>query len=109
MSVKSSSLLILLLATMLATADALQCYVCGDAQCSTTSRMTCPLLMDSCLKTVHKTGAVLKSCGLKAACDVPVPDPKTYCCEGDLCNSAGPVGKNLLLLLVPLASIFVLS
>ncbi|XP_063043302.1 CD59B glycoprotein-like [Engraulis encrasicolus] len=108
MTVKMSSLItMLLLASMLATADALQCYGCANEQCST---MTCPPGTDSCLKAVQSsTGNVMKSCGLKAACNVEGAGIKTYCCEGDLCNGAGTVGKNLLLLLVPLASIFVLS
>ncbi|XP_063063161.1 CD59 glycoprotein-like [Engraulis encrasicolus] len=108
MSVKMAPLLILLLASMLATADALQCYSCTP--CPTPEVTNCSAAYDSCLKTVHEpTGIVAKSCGLKAACAVDIPDMKSYCCEGDLCNGAEAIGKNLLLLLVPLASIFVLS
>ncbi|XP_063049866.1 ly-6/neurotoxin-like protein 1 [Engraulis encrasicolus] len=109
MSVKMSSLIMmLLLATMLATADALQCHVCNRKDCFP-SPITCPPGTDSCIKAVHVTGAVLKACVPKTFCDEEEPNMKRYCCDTDLCNGAGTVGKNLLLLLVPLASIFVLS
>ncbi|XP_063043298.1 CD59 glycoprotein-like [Engraulis encrasicolus] len=107
-----SSLVMLLLA-MLATTDALQCHSCLG--CPTDKNMTnCSAPFDSCLKAeVLREGIVIvgKVCGMKTHCDVEpaVPDAKLYCCSEDMCNGAGPVGKNMLLLLVPLASIFVLS
>ncbi|KAL2080483.1 hypothetical protein ACEWY4_024276 [Coilia grayii] len=108
MSVKIS--VMLLLASMLATADALQCYACADLLCSTTSATTCPAPADHCVKAVHDmTSIVLKSCGVANMCNSKEPGLTTYCCKGNLCNSVGAVGKNLLLLLVPMASIFVLS
>ncbi|XP_063042524.1 lymphocyte antigen 6D-like [Engraulis encrasicolus] len=110
MSLKSA-VTILVLASMLSTADFLRCYTCAGSYCTDTPT-ECPSGVDVCLKTATAIeGVYTKSCGHKSQCDVEIPliKVKTYCCYTDLCNGAGTVGKNLLLLLVPLASIFVLS
>ncbi|XP_063043299.1 CD59 glycoprotein-like [Engraulis encrasicolus] len=100
------SLIVLLLATMMATADSLRCYLGANGQYDKT---TCVAPYDTCIKAVREGKSVVKSCTVKSVCDVELPGTKHYCCDTDLCNGAGTVGKNLLLLLVPLASIFVLS
>ncbi|XP_063043300.1 lymphocyte antigen 6C1-like [Engraulis encrasicolus] len=100
MSVKSSSLAMLVLASMLVTADALQCYVCSDKECSASSPKTCSAKEDRCVTRVLESGAVLKSCGTKAFCDVKIPGSKTQCCVEDLCNDTRRAGK--------MASVFVL-
>ncbi|XP_063043308.1 ly-6/neurotoxin-like protein 1 [Engraulis encrasicolus] len=108
---RKTALSIVILASLVSTADFLQCYVCAGDRC-TDKPMSCPPLQDRCLKMeTGKEGAFIKSCGLQAACDINIEAAglKTLCCDTDLCNGAGTVGKNLLLLLVPLASIFVLS
>ncbi|KAL2079232.1 hypothetical protein ACEWY4_024976 [Coilia grayii] len=101
---------ILVLASMLSTADFLKCYTCAGDHC-TDSPVTCPAGADRCLKTSTAIeGAFTKTCGYKAQCDMEIPliQVKTYCCDWDLCNGVGTVAKNLLLLLVPMASIFLL-
>ncbi|XP_031440842.1 uncharacterized protein LOC116224629 isoform X2 [Clupea harengus] len=113
----------LVFVSVLSTADFLKCYNCAGEQC-TDNPLTCLPGLDRCMKTDTPLGTV-KACGAQAACNV-AQQLKVDCCEGDLCNGpgtlekilqhlwpvksgAGTIGKNLLLLLVPVASIFVLS
>ncbi|XP_062372655.1 ly-6/neurotoxin-like protein 1 [Sardina pilchardus] len=100
------TLIMVILVSMLSITDSLKCYTCAGSKCT---EMTCPPTADRCLKIeTSEKGVFGKSCAPKAVCDVKGPF-KTWCCEGDLCNGAGTIGKSLLLLLVPLASIFLLS
>ncbi|XP_031426661.1 CD59 glycoprotein-like [Clupea harengus] len=96
----------LVLASVLSTADFLKCYNCAGDQC-TDNPLTCPQGFDRCMISNTAVGTA-KACGSQALCNV-AQQLKVNCCEEDLCNGAGTIGKNLLLLLVPVASIFVLS
>ncbi|XP_062372656.1 xenoxin-1-like [Sardina pilchardus] len=97
------TLIMVILVSMLSITDSLKCYTCdAGSQCTE----TCTPPADRCLK-MNIAGMITKSCTTKALCDVKTPN--TWCCEGDLCNGAGTIGKSFLLLLVPLASIFLLS
>ncbi|KAG5261079.1 hypothetical protein AALO_G00299790 [Alosa alosa] len=101
------TLIMLTLASMLSTADFLKCHLCGGSQCS---EITCPPGADRCIKMeTPEKGVYGKTCATQQVCDAKTPELKKWCCEGDLCNGAGTIGKSLLLLLVPLASVFVLS
>ena len=116
--------------------DFLKCYNCAGEQC-TDNPSTCPsgFGLDRCIITSESAPlhrhiksifftkklvlghlfllpdsplGTVKACGAQALCDV-LQHPTVKCCDKDLCNGAGTIGKNLLLLLVPVASIFVLS
>ncbi|KAJ8378948.1 hypothetical protein AAFF_G00233130 [Aldrovandia affinis] len=89
-----------------------KCFTCLSEDCTGTTQ--CLGSENRCIKSSVSTGGhtmIVKGCASQSICagslnaqvgDIAV---NLSCCQGDLCNNALRVGQNVLLLLVPLASI----
>nr|XP_004547126.1 secreted Ly-6/uPAR domain-containing protein 2 [Maylandia zebra] len=87
----------LILSVTLSAVCGLRCYTCTAADPkSCIDTKACALAFDRCfsLKVVD-LNVVTKGCQTSALCVGPVS-----CCEGNLCNSAIPIGPSAILLLV---------
>uniref|UniRef100_A0A1A7WWB8 Chromosome 2 SCAF15004, whole genome shotgun sequence, Uncharacterized protein n=1 Tax=Iconisemion striatum TaxID=60296 RepID=A0A1A7WWB8_9TELE len=93
---------VLVLLTTLSAACGLRCYSCTAAKPeSCTDTTACSIVSDRCYSLAVQDIMVTKGCLNSAACISPFS-----CCEGDLCNSAGPTGPGITLLLLLSSALF---
>ncbi|XP_035513634.1 prostate stem cell antigen-like [Morone saxatilis] len=95
----------LILFMTLSTACGLRCYTCTAADPkSCTDTKSCSVIFNRCFSLrVDGYSMVTKGCQTSLACVGAIK-----CCEGNLCNSAMPIGPSVVLLLISSAIITLL-